>query len=86
MLWENLKAKLPMDAEYSEIPEFLGEKVKITDMIITEKKVEFDLVMGEDTFMMSSSREHLTMRPVDRGLLIECPFISLLLLNKDNKH
>jgi hypothetical protein len=80
MLWENLKAKLPMDAKYTEAPEIIDLAIKITGMNISYEEVEFTLTDSEGSTTISCNRRDLTMRAAKEGLLIEAPNLWSILL------
>ncbi len=80
MLWENLKKKLPIEMEYTEMGETsegIIEAMKITDTLIhftlkTKKKFGF--------FNVSCSRDWLSISSKENRLLIEAKHLWTMLL------
>jgi len=82
MLWENLKEKLPMEAEYTEMGETFN--VIIEEMDITKELVSFELKREGEYFNVTCNRKYLSICPKDNRLLIEAQSCwTMLLKNKE---
>ena len=77
-MWENLKEKLPMKAEYKE--DFESFEVTILDMEITKELVSFKLQSPAMEFTVDCNREYLGIKPDSRGLLIDAPHCWTMLI------